>query len=432
MDVPTDALRVRPAAPAHEHSIGRAYLAKIFKFLLIVTPITAVSALLCFLTGLLNFVYPPNHLCQVTDYCEEILSLPGYLSFFCALGFLPALMSLDHLLALSPVFGNMVATDKPGTVHGDTQAESTGNADDESRSPSTLGRSSYTRAAAILWVVAGAAAITNAALTIKYNAPFDKDTNPNYRLRVIVGLLEATVDLILVALVTWLGLLCSRARRSILAATTPLDASGTDTSLSNTSTTTTFRVLLNTSPLDVWHGFRGLWDRRTSLDRPVLSLIVSLGWTMFCIMFYISFSPPEWAYFSDAYFFLTVVLTYPFLFKFNAARAAGVIPGPVSRGCAVFIHSLLSLFWIFISASFTTVAIYGLFCDRSSRRRGPYILPCPGRGQLESFGMAILGFLLAIAFGHSAYITWKSKAGIQLAGDAGENSEGGNDMQQGA
>ncbi|KAH6880860.1 hypothetical protein BKA70DRAFT_1343053 [Coprinopsis sp. MPI-PUGE-AT-0042] len=457
MEVPSDILPVRLAAAASDYPIGRSYLAKVFKLLLIITPLAAVSSCLCFINGISYWDTHPRHFCKLTSYCERLLSLPPLLCFFCTLGLIPALMTLDHLLALSPVFGNKGVTNE-SINHASN--------DDDSQPPSTPWRGTYTRAffriftisaysGTILWVVASASATTSAALIIKYDAPFDRRSDTLLRQKVIVGLMEAAVDLVLAALVAWLGLLCSRTRRCIEAAAASTHTSGDNTAstpwtVSGVPLNTTIldiwyalvgwtwivgAVLLNTTLLDVWNGVRGPWDRRTGLDRPILSLIVSFALIMVCAIFHFAFSPPEWPYFSSVYFLLSIVLAYPFLFAFNEARVVGVIPSVVSRCLALLILSFLSAFWVFVSTSFITAAIYGLFCNRSSRPQVPYPLPCTGHGQLESFVMGVLGFLLAFAFGNSAFFAWKSNAGVQLVGDSEEDSRGGNDtstMQQGA
>lgn len=420
MDTPSYTPPVVPGPSANGPTSARTYLAKAFNVLLIVAPLTAVSAFLCFISALLYWKDRPEHFCKVTSYCGILLSLPPLLFFVCALGFIPALLTLDHLLALSPAFGNKVVTDEDINPR-DVQDESPGDGN-EGRHPSTSGRPIFTQVifgvlalsasgAAILWMVAGVSAITSAALIIKYDSPFDESSDSKYKQRVIVGLTEAAVDLMLAALVTWFGVLCSRTRRSIAAATVP------------SGNTSTVSGVLNITLSDVWNGIRGPWNKRTGLDRPVLSLIGSLLLIMVSSMFYISYSPPEWFYFSGNYFLLSAVLMYPFFFTFNAARAASVIPGIFSRVSAIFILSLLSMLWIAFSTSFIVVAVYGLFCDHSSRRRHPYALPCDANGQRDAFVMAMLGSLLALAFGHSAVTAWRSKAGIQLRADPEDTGE---------
>ncbi|KAH6880859.1 hypothetical protein BKA70DRAFT_1472812 [Coprinopsis sp. MPI-PUGE-AT-0042] len=381
MDVPSDGSPVSPPA-VYDPCIGRTHLAKAFKHILLVTPFTSVSALLCFVNMLDYFKETPRHFCNLTSYCTQLLSFPLPLFFLSALGFVPALLVLEHFLALSPAFGNKAVTSEH--VNSDNvQLEPTNALEDDIHIPSTE-PSNYARgilmifttaayAAAILWVGASIAATTSAALIIKYDAPFDNRSDPKYKQRAIVGLVEATFDLVLALLVGWLGVLYSRARRSVPAETASISGG------LSISAARTLRALARASLLDVWMKIRRQWDRRTSLDKPIFCLILTVGWMAITVMFYSASTPPTWKYF-------------------------------------------FALFWAWFSASFIAVAFYAMFCD--PWRQEPHPLPCPREGQWLSFVMGVLGFLFAFALGRCGMAAWKSRVGIRLQ----DVTEGGEPM----
>jgi hypothetical protein len=319
----------------HNASASRSYIAKAFKSLLIVTPLTTISALLCFANIINYWEETPRHLCNLTSYCGQILFFPILLSFLSVLGFVPTLLVLDHFLALSPLFGNKPVSSEDvtsGNPQIDSDEETPENPVPSSSHPrrtlSTLTSAAYT--AATLWFMAGMIAITSAALIIKYDEPFDDRSDPKYKQRVVVGLFEAAFDLSLTAFSIRLGVLYSRARQST-PAETPSPTQGV-------------RSLPRVSLLDVWTKVQGLWPSRASLDKPVLCLITTFGLLVVTTLFYSSSTPPTWKYFFGSYFFYTVVLTYPFLFTFHRCRATGVIPGLVARGLAIIIFSFLAFF----------------------------------------------------------------------------------------
>ncbi|KAH6880858.1 hypothetical protein BKA70DRAFT_1343047 [Coprinopsis sp. MPI-PUGE-AT-0042] len=416
MDDASDGFPVSPTPPAIHYPP--------FKYVLLIPPFTTISFFLYFINMFSYWKQTPPHLCSLTNYCIELLSFPLPLSFLGALSFVPALLVLDHFLAVSPAF----AASTQHVDYRNAQVESINDVEDESPIPST-GRSNYTRgilmsfivavyAAAALWVVASTAAIASAALVIKFDAPFDDESDPKYKGRVIVGMAEGVVDLILAALLIWLGVLYSRARRSIPAETA---STRTRDSLSAFATRN-LRALVQVSLLDAWVSLldgwvkiQGPWDRRTRLDKPVFCLLLAVGLMIAINVFYNSYYPPTLSYSFHTYFFYTVILTYPFLFIFHRWRTAGAIPGLLARGLAFFIFSLLALLWAFFSASFIAVAFYGMFCDPG--RRDPHPLPCPRGGQWLSFVMGVLGFLLAFALGSCGVAAWKSGASIQLEVD---------------
>ncbi|KAH6884320.1 hypothetical protein BKA70DRAFT_1339633 [Coprinopsis sp. MPI-PUGE-AT-0042] len=391
----------------HDPVLGRLYLAKAFKYVLLIPPFTTISFFLYFMNMFSYWKQTPPHLCSLTNYCIELLSFPLPLSFL-------ALLVLDHFLA--------------HVDHRNAQVESINDVEDESPIPST-GRSNYTRgilmsfivavyAAAALWVVASTAAIASAALVIKFDAPFDDESDPKYKGRVIVGMAEGVVDLILAALLIWLGVLYSRARRSIPAETASTRTRDSLSAFAARNLRALVRVSLLdawVSLLDVWVKIQGPWDRRTRLDKPVFCLLLAVGLMIAINVFFNSYYPPTLSYSFHTYFFYTVILTYPFLFIFHRWRTAGAIPGLLARGLAFFIFSLLALLWAFFSASFIAVAFYGMFCDPG--RRDPHPLPCPRGGQWLSFVMGVLGFLLAFALGSCGVAAWKSGASIQLEAD---------------
>ncbi|KAH6880857.1 hypothetical protein BKA70DRAFT_1343046 [Coprinopsis sp. MPI-PUGE-AT-0042] len=268
---------------------------------------------------------------------------------------------------------------------------------------------------AVLWAVASGVAITCASLVIKNNGPFDDRSYPKYREQVYLWLTEAAFDLLLAGLAIRQGVLCSWARKTIGTTQNSPNLPQEPGEEASGFTIRTFRLLGVTSLLNVWVRIRGLWNRRTSLDKTVLCLLVSLGFTISSIMVYAAYDPPAWSYFLGGYYIFTVILIYPFLFIFHRYRTVDVIPRLLARSFACFIFSLLALVWLAIFGSFVVVFVDGVFCH--PRSPGPHPLACPAKGLFQSLVLGVLAFLLAFALAVAARTAWASRAGVQLPRD---------------
>lgn len=387
-----------PHAPPEDGTTTRAYVNTSFSYLLGVTSVAAIPAILQFYTWRPDWEF----------------TIPFVIFYIRTLGLTPSLLALDHFISQPAPEDIMPGAFPPN--------------DRSSQSRRDFWAHHTLRAftfiaylATILWATAGFLAVIEIIMTIKYESPSSPiPTDPDIRLKVILSLVEGALDLLVAGLSYREATLFSRARKSI-----PLETESPDDSEDiSESVMRFFRKVATTTLQDVWTGTlnhlsdirESIWVRREGSDRAVVCLLMTLGLTTGGLAFYEAYHPPT-LFFSFNYLHVPMfVLMFIFTFAFHRYRTADFTPGEVVWAFVSSILFVATLLCSCLASFFILVALRGLFCNPYGGRK-PYHLPCTSKAG-RTFVMGMLELLLTFALASSAVAVWRTRGRIQLEPDS--------------
>ncbi|TEB22985.1 hypothetical protein FA13DRAFT_1740475 [Coprinellus micaceus] len=347
--------------------------------------------MLC-LANILTYWKSPMRLCDITRYCDVLLGAPFVLSPL-TLGFiLTACFTLDHYLSISPAFNPWKEPTSISRNHNDNHARIQPATDAELRPVwNDHGRAernawgvlrvftiiSYALTAS--WAASSLATITGAGLVLKFDSPFDPNAGG------ACALLAFSTG--------WAAIAISRATNTLVIA----GGEG-----------------IQGTVVDGPRDAPRVWNHRSTLDKVVLCLLVSLSLSFICGTFSLVYDP-----FSH----LRHMKSPPYFFICFITSPYGVSPGTVVRALISLLSLIMATFWLLESGTYLFLCVGTLFCDE--RAPLPYNSPCAyirKSGIWTGFVACALGYFQAYILGCIALLSWQSRGGIRLA----EEEEGEN------
>lgn len=395
-----------------DRTLGRSYLEKAFKNLLVPTPLVPMSLLLS-LIKVLTYMSDRRspRLCRsLPGLCDVLWPLP-----IVALGFYPvfitlALFTLDYLLCVSPTFQISEMSNNMHPMRGESENREDSQSS-TANSPVDLDFSGSHRALKILTVAAyplaalwGSGIFTGIAevtLIVIKDHPFG-NPQPVDMTRIVLCSSEAVCDALIAFSIGRAALHCSRARKMTGAARVPLEArtwvslhllpltnmrahwAGWQRPLAGISALGTRKAMLD--------AMKAHWHRRTLLDQCIVYLVGSFGVGLISAAFFLVHILTARDYRHpgpqcDTLLPLTLTFGYLSLLTFHRYRSTGVRPGVIVCFLTSAFAFILVLFWVLLSLSFLLIVVYSLVCDHTSHPpSGP--VPCsPLPGSVVSWDL---------------------------------------------
>ncbi|TEB20671.1 hypothetical protein FA13DRAFT_1742757 [Coprinellus micaceus] len=376
--------------------------------------------MLC-LANILTYWKSPMRLCDITRYCDVLLGAPFVLSPLTLAFILTACFTLDHYLSISPAFNPWKEPTPISRNHNDNHARIQPATDAELRpvwnDHGTAERNAWgvlrvftiiSYALTASWAASSLATITGAGLVLKFDSPFDPNGGKTeYQDRVIVGFAAGGACALLTFSTGWAAIAISRATNTLVIA----GGEG-----------------IQGTVVDGPRDAPRVWNHRSTLDKVVLCLLVSLSLSFICGTFSLVYDPFSHLRHmkSPPYFFICFITSF-FAWLVTLVshrhRSYGVSPGTVVRAFMSLVSLVMATVWLLASGTYLFLCVGTLFCDE--RAPLPYNSPCAyirKSGIWTGFVACALGYFQAYILGCIALLSWQSRGGIRLA----EEEDGGN------